>query len=270
MTTALRRVSSIFDPLTSSPDGGNEPIRDLIFSLERLEGYAAELSMQHALMPDPRRGRGLSARLRDNARVLLTSNRAILNALRGGRSVTHAAEWLVDNFYVVDEQLRQIVEDLPQGFYRALPKLASGDFAKYPRVFALAWAFVAHSDSRFDPDALMRFIAAYQRTQTLEIGELWALPITLRIVLVENLRRLAERVVAARPATGVRGAAHAADARAGRGGFLRDGDARGAAEQSRHDSERRGHERVRRAGRGQRHGAQCHHQYAADFGARLG
>ena len=198
MTTTLRRVSRLFDPLTSSPDGGSEPIRDLIFSLERLEGYAAELSGQHALMPDPRRGRGLSARLRDNARVLLSSNRAILNALRGGRSVTHAAEWLVDNFYVVDEQLRQIVEDLPSGFYRSLPKLAGGDFAKYPRVFALAWAFVAHSDSRFDQDALMRFIAAYQRTQTLEIGELWALPITLRIVLVENLRRLAERVVAAR------------------------------------------------------------------------
>jgi cyclic beta-1,2-glucan synthetase len=69
-----------------------------------------------------------------------------------------------------------------------------GALKRYPRVFGLAWAFVAHSDSRFDPEMLGRFVRAYQCIQRLTIGELWAVAITLRVVLVENLRRLAEDI----------------------------------------------------------------------------
>ena len=114
--------------------------------------------------------------------------------------ITPAAEWLVDNFHVVDEVVRQIREDLPPGFYRQLPKLADGALQGYPRVLGLAWAFVGHTDSRFDRETLERFVRRFQHVQPLTIGELWAVPIALRIVLVENLRRLAERIVAGRAA----------------------------------------------------------------------
>ena len=110
-------------------------------------------------------------------------------------AITPAAEWLVDNFYIVEEQLREIRDDLPVGFYRKLPKLASGHLQGYPRVFGVAWAFVAHTDSRFEPEVLRCFVTAYQRVQPLTIGELWAVPISLRIVMVENLRRLSVRIV---------------------------------------------------------------------------
>ena len=66
--------------------------------------------------------------------------------------MTPAAEWLLDNYHLVDEQIREIRDDLPPGYYRQLPKLADGPLAGYPRVFGVAWAFVAHTDSRFDPD----------------------------------------------------------------------------------------------------------------------
>ncbi|HEX9325381.1 MAG TPA: glucoamylase family protein, partial [Reyranella sp.] len=89
---------------------------------------------------------------------------------------------------------------LPPGYYRQLPKLSSGPLAGYPRVFGVAWAFVAHTDSRFDPEALTRFVRAYQTVQPLSIGELWAVAITLRIVLVENLRRSAVRIMSRRSA----------------------------------------------------------------------
>jgi cyclic beta-1,2-glucan synthetase len=111
-----------------------------------------------------------------------------------------AAEWLLDNYHLVEAQIREIRDDLPVGYYRQLPKLAEGPFAGYPRVFGLAWAFVAHTDSHFDPAALRRFIAAYQRVQPLTIGELWAVAITLRIVLIENLRRLADQITVGRRA----------------------------------------------------------------------
>ena len=148
-------------------------------------------------MSQPRRAKvgPLLPRVLDNGRVLLESYRSIAQAIRDERAITPAAEWLVDNYHIVDEQLREIHDDLPSGYYRELPKLAEGPLRGYPRVYGLAWAFVAHTDSRFDPEMLRRFVRAYQRVQPLTIGELWAVAITLRVVLVENLRRLAERIV---------------------------------------------------------------------------
>ncbi len=142
--------------------------------------------------------RSLALRLRDNAAVLLEAYRTVGRVVGDGRATTPAAEWLLDNYHVVEDQIREIRDDLPPGYYRQLPKLADGPFAGYPRVFSIAWAFVAHTDSHFDPDMLCRFVRAYQRVQPLTIGELWAVAITLRIVLVENLRRAAKRIVSGR------------------------------------------------------------------------
>jgi cyclic beta-1,2-glucan synthetase len=132
--------------------------------------------------------------------VLLQAYRALADAIKDERSITPAAEWLVDNFHIVEEQLREIRDDLPAHYYRELPKLAEGPLEGYPRVLGLAWAYVAHTDSRFDPDSLRRLVAAYQRVEPLTLGELWAIAISLRILLVENLRRVAEQIVASRAA----------------------------------------------------------------------
>ena len=140
----------------------------------------------------------LLARLEENGRVLLASYRDIAQAIAQGRSISPAAEWLADNFHIVDDQLREVRDDLPRGFYRELPKLAGGPLAGSPRVFGIAWTFVEHTDSRLDLDTLRKFVAAYQSLVPLTIGELWALAISLRLVLVENLRRLAEMIVGRR------------------------------------------------------------------------
>src|SRR3989442_4057118 len=177
-----------------------EPIRAELFGIERLEQHAESLAAAQRVMSESGEGRRLLPRVLDNGRVLREAHRVIAKAIREERTITPAAEWLVDNFHLVDEQLREIRDDLPPGFYRELPKLADGPFAGYPRVYGLAWAFVAHTDSRFDPEALRRFVLAYQRVQPLTIGELWAVAITLRVVLVENLGRLAESIIHGRAA----------------------------------------------------------------------
>jgi cyclic beta-1,2-glucan synthetase len=177
-----------------------DPIRAELFGIERLEQHAASLAAAQRVVRPSGRGRRLLPRVEDNGRVLRESYRVIANAIREERAIAPAAEWLVDNFHVVDEQLREIRDDLPPGFYRELPKLAEGPLAGYPRVYGIAWAFVAHTDSRFGPESFRRFLHAYQRVQPLTIGELWAAAITLRVVLVENLRRLAESMVRGRAA----------------------------------------------------------------------
>src|SRR5205085_381898 len=114
--------------------------------------------------------------------------------LRKGESTPAGAEWFIDNFHVIADQLREIRQDLPRGFDRELPKLAEGPLKGFPRVYALALALIAHTDSAVDLDTVKRFLNAYQSVDVLSIGELWAVVIMLRIALVENLRRLAVRM----------------------------------------------------------------------------
>ncbi len=176
------------------------PVREELFSVERLEQHAESLAKAQSITDHPPRVSTLHSRLNDNADTLLAAYRASAAELEKGHAVVPAAEWLLDNYHLVEEQIREIRDDLPPGYYRQLPKLADGPFAGYPRVFGMTWAFVAHTDSHLDPDVLCRFIMAYQRVQPLTIGELWAVAITLRIVLIENLRRLADQITQGRKA----------------------------------------------------------------------
>src|SRR5438132_2864515 len=170
-------------------------IRAELYSSERVSVIGERLGAEHRPAHGFRRERPLLPRLKENGRVLLESYRAVADAIREERTISPAAEWLVDNFHIVEEHLREIREDLPPRYYRELPKLDAGPLKGYPRVYALTSHYIAHTDSRFEPETLRRFVAAYQRSQPLTMGELWAVAITLRLVLIENLRRLADRIV---------------------------------------------------------------------------
>ncbi len=201
MQTAATTGASRRRPAVSkapSPWDDETPIREELFSVERLETHARSLAVAQRVADRPTRGLPLSARLADNGAVLLSAYRSIVAAIVDGRAITPAAEWLIDNYHLVEKQIRQIATDLPPGYYRQLPKLIEGPFAGYPRVFGMAWAFVAHTDSCFDVEMFVAYVNAYQEVQPLTIGELWAVSITLQIVLIENLRRLAQQITMSR------------------------------------------------------------------------
>ena len=193
-TSARRWFDLSFSNVASDPG----PIRAELMSVERLEQYAETLAQTQPLRASSRHGRALLTRTRQNARVLRRHYETIAHTTSSQRSVTPAAEWFVDNYYVVERQLQLIRDDLPSGYYRQLPKLSSGYLAGFPRITGIAWSYVAHTDSHFDAQLLVRFVAAYQRVETLTIGELWALASMLRLVLIENLRRCADRIVSGR------------------------------------------------------------------------
>src|SRR5216684_475699 len=191
---AIESLLAIKRLLTRRHQAADELIRAELFSIERLEQHAESLASAQPVAPISQRGRKLAVRLRANGATLRDAYLRIGQAIREARTITPATEWLLDNFPVVEAQIRDIWSDLPPSFYRELPKLAEGPLEGYPRVFGLAWAFVAHTDSRFDLQMLIRFVRAYQHVQPLTIGELWAVSIMLRMVLVENLRRAAEGI----------------------------------------------------------------------------
>jgi cyclic beta-1,2-glucan synthetase len=108
------------------------PIRGELFSAERLEQHAENLGAAQVASQDTGEGRPLIPRVLENGRILLEYYRATANAIQQGGTITAAAEWLVANFYIVEEQLREICDDLSQGFYRRLPKLALGHLKVIP------------------------------------------------------------------------------------------------------------------------------------------
>ncbi|NRB54423.1 MAG: glycosyl transferase [Salinicola sp.] len=182
------------------PWDARTPVREELFGPERLEQHAQSLALAQPITLHPPAVLPLHRRLHDNTVALGAAYRSIANEVAQRRSIVPAAEWLLDHYHHVEKHVSDIGEDLPPGYYRQLPKLADGPFAGYPRVLGLTWAYVAHTDSHFDPLTLSRFINAYQRIEALTIGELWAIAISLRLVLVENLRRLSDQIIRAREA----------------------------------------------------------------------
>ncbi|MEX2027709.1 MAG: hypothetical protein WEH44_10410, partial [Pirellulaceae bacterium] len=169
-------------------------LRGEAFGAEHLHQHARQLAQSQRLDKSPRKDRRFVARFGDNADYLRAAYEEIAAAVGQGEALTAEAEWLLDNYYIVEEQLREIRDDLPQRYYWELPKLESGE----PRVYALALELVLHTDSALDEETIVRFVDEFQTVSPLSIGETWAVPIMLRLVLVENLRRVAAQMVATR------------------------------------------------------------------------
>ena len=174
------------------------PVRAELFGIQRFELHGRSLARAQ---PVQERGedRGTAPffpRVESNLQTLRQAFDYIALISQSGRYVSPAAEWLLDNFHLVEAQLQEIREGVPRSYYARLPKLATAPLAGLPRVYGIAWASVAHTDSLFNEDLFTAFLNAYQDVDELTLGELWALPTTLRVVLLENLRRVAESIAA--------------------------------------------------------------------------
>ncbi|HYE96911.1 MAG TPA: glucoamylase family protein [Rubricoccaceae bacterium] len=167
------------------------------FNPEALAAYARRLAQSHTVNVAPKRlARPTAFLLRDAYRGLPEAYAALAAAARRKQSLTPAAHWLLDNFYLIRDQVRQVREDLPWNYYRILPRLEGGPEHRRPRVFELMRALAAQTDNAVGPRQLLPFAKAYQETAPLLMSELWALPSSLRLVMLQNLGGLAERVVA--------------------------------------------------------------------------
>ncbi|MDZ4191513.1 MAG: glucoamylase family protein [Pseudomonas sp.] len=170
-------------------------LRSELFSAEQMANHGVELAHQHRLSQYTTSD-ALLERLTENARVLASSCQAMTVATLSSQRATPAAEWLLDNFYLIEEQIRTAQKHLPRGYCRELPGLSHGPSSTLPRVYDIALETISHGDGRVDSESLGRFITAYQSITALSLGELWAVPIMLRLALIENLRRVAARVMA--------------------------------------------------------------------------
>ncbi|GGC78991.1 cyclic beta 1-2 glucan synthetase [Marinobacter halophilus] len=168
-------------------------LRAELFSIEQLKRHALTLADRHQIdtrqKPDK-----LLPRLADNARVLLAAYDVVTAAATTGQRIVPTEAWLLDNFYLIEQQISLARRHLPRGYSRQLPRLADGSSAGFPRIYDLALALISHMDGRVDSDNVTQFVAAYQTVEPLKLGELWAFPIMLQLALLENLRRVGVRI----------------------------------------------------------------------------
>ena len=201
----IKSLSAKFDRFDRGDHPGSpedeEPFRSGLFSAEQMERHGKTLASTHKLSTLSQDD-GLLARLDQNESILISTRDLLTRAVQDGERITPAGEWLLDNFYLIEEQIRATRKHLPKGYSRELPRLAetgaaastAGLPAGLPRVYHIALTTISCGDGRVDLDCLNRFVSKYQSIAPLNLGELWAIPIMLRLALIENLRRVARAI----------------------------------------------------------------------------
>lgn len=173
-------------------------IRDTALDAAELEKHAAELARNHPVGRASRNLNWLIRRLNDNYSIITNVYKSLNVDIRESFPTAPSAEWLLDNFYIIEEQVKIIRRSLSKGRYSRLPVLKKGYLKGYPRVYAIALEIVAHANGSIDEESITSFIQAYQSQSLLSMNELWAVPLMLRIALVESIRNTCETIKASR------------------------------------------------------------------------
>ena len=197
MNELLERGRSLFARPQPSQDFLAGPIRGELLGPDRLAERARSLARAQVVRPfdEGTRRTPLLSRLDVSRRVVSEAYTRLLAASGAGTDVGPAGDWLLDNYHVVEEHIREVRESLPRSYYGELPELARGPLAGYPRVYEIAITLISHTEARIDSANVELFVAAFQEITQLTIGELWAVPAMLRIALIESVRRMALRTI---------------------------------------------------------------------------
>ncbi|MBN2565579.1 MAG: hypothetical protein JXB46_07690, partial [Candidatus Eisenbacteria bacterium] len=164
-----------------------------LFSADQLRAHAVALGTGHSVDRRPGDDR-LLPRLAENERVLVAAHDAVTASASPGQRILPAEAWLLDNFYLIEQQIALTRRHLPRGYSRQLPRLSGGSLAGFPRVYDIALELISHQDGRVDRDNALAFLDAYQSVEALDLGELWAFPIMLRLGLLDNVSRVGARI----------------------------------------------------------------------------
>lgn len=176
-------------------DREDPEVYDALLNNEELEKHAVEIARNHITDKKIRRYYSLESRMNKNFKYIMNVYKNLNEHVKDMKQVTPASEWLLDNFYIIEEQVKEIRQNLSKAYYFQLPRLKSGSLKGYPRVYAIALELVSHTDGRFDDRALVNFITAYQTQALLSSGELWAIPLMVRMALIEHIRYICGKII---------------------------------------------------------------------------
>lgn len=168
----------------------------VILRPEDLAAHARGLGKFHRVVRVRRSCRLIIRRLEDNFRFITRIYQETADDLHQGKQVAPAGEWLLDNYYIVEEQVKEILLSVRGRRFQDLPVLTNGQFKGSPRIYALALELISHTDGSLSEQALDRFVEAYQEEAPLDISEIWSLALMVRIALLEKIRHTCHSLAA--------------------------------------------------------------------------
>ncbi len=170
-----------------------EPLREELFSSDQMARFGKTLASRHKLSSKPAKDH-LLKRLADNETTLQEVRKLLTDSIKRKYQVTPAGEWLIDNFYLIEEHIRIAKTHFPKNYSEDLPQLSDGNSTGLTRSYDIVLQIISHSDGRTDMESLSNFVTAYQTITPLKLGELWSIPLMLRLALIENIRRVSARI----------------------------------------------------------------------------
>ena len=187
LLAAFRRYKNLTEKEAGS-------IKDVLLQPEQLLNHAAQIAREHTVSGRPGYIKSLHGRLDKNFKVITEVYKSVNSHAKRGRDLTPASEWLLDNYYKIEEQVKEVRQSLTRERLRRLNILNSGILRGYPRVYAIALELISHTDGRLDHNLIVDFVKAYQRYSKLSSAEVWSLSLMTRLALIENIRHICEKI----------------------------------------------------------------------------
>lgn len=172
-----------------------EDVPNIYVNKEGLEKHASQISTYYSETRKTNCRRKLMKSLDMSYRNILKGYEYIDMDVKNKREVVAAAEWLLDNLYLIEKEYKDIKHNMPESYYKNLPVIGKGMMKGYPRAYHIAVEIVSHTDGIVDESTIELFIKSYQKNAILTSGELWALPIMLRIALIQNISKIVEKII---------------------------------------------------------------------------
>ncbi|PQQ67206.1 GH36-type glycosyl hydrolase domain-containing protein [Acetivibrio saccincola] len=170
-------------------------IKNVELTCDELEEHAKEIAYDHNILRKPDIFNWPVPRMNENYKYIVSVYKALNEDVQKGIATTPAAEWLLDNFYIIEEQVKSVRKDLSKDLYLRLPAISYGPLKGYARAYAIALDLISHTDGRIDEDVLINYINAYQTNNILTGREIWALPVMIKIAIVEKIKYLCEKIM---------------------------------------------------------------------------
>ena len=171
-----------------------EDVPTIIVSRLDLEKHATQISSYYSEVRKSNCKRKIMISLDKSYNEIIKVYEHIDNKKYNKREMVPASEWLLDNLYLIEKEYKDIRHNMPKSYYENLPVINRGLMTGYPRIYHISLEIVSHTDGRVDEHVIEAFIRAYEKTTILTMGELWALPIMIRIALIQNISKITDKV----------------------------------------------------------------------------
>lgn len=169
-------------------------INGAIVTIDELEKHALALATDHTVTYKSSLKTYPKDRLKQNFRFITMVYNVLNSHVSMGIDIHPAGEWLLDNYYIIEETVYDTIKQLSKEDYRRLPGLKNGSFSGFARIYELACEITSYTDAKIEEDNIIRFLSKYQTKKNLNMEEIWILPIFLKISIIENIRNICEKI----------------------------------------------------------------------------